>query len=1313
MADCHSHSMNQKLLDSAYFERGFEAGTGGTDAAFGQDRETTLVRNVEEPESYSQSITQVEVSPSVDSCQIFATGGDGATGNRITDDKLRRPMCLSLDEARIYTPTTGNHRRACGAEVTGLSFPEVSSSWTGRSKLSDDHVNISRLEIFLFRDAALEMYFKDSQSLLMVFRDKQRQRLGSRLSNIIIHYDSNPRRIPIGQANGIEEDARRLVEGGRPTVYPAALFAYDQRAAYGDAGSNDTAGIPPRVTALAFHEREYSHLDVVATGGSDGSISLWAWTTNGTSEGQKAVWEFPMMRTMKLHYQLHYLVLMCLLPCTHLPLGVTLAQGYSSSQQSGQITARNLAMAIYGGTGGAGGTANEQGGAGGTGQGPSIQIYTQSTILGQQLSDAAIPVDCPPPSRFFEGRKEVLLQLSQCFERTSHDEQIVALLHGLRGVGKTQIALKFIASSSQRFEKTFKITASSTETISAGYQGIAKAKQAGHTVNDAMTWLQSTKTEWLILFDNADNPELNLGDYMPHCQHGNILITSRNPTLAIHTGNATRSIQVQDMDEAAATALFHKISSVDQPKNAAYVGLLLKELHFFPLAIVQAAAYISQSPPMQQDMTKYMKLYEQNRQKVLSYKPQQRSWDYEATAFTTWQISFNQLSEPAQKFLQICSFLHFEGITEDIFELAAKYAYKGNLMSPRYDNITAVQKFLQHFQSKKNQWDSWVFGELLRDICSYSLLTQDIKGGLSMHPLVQEWVQLVAQDKIQMLSFTLWLIGMAVASRKDWSSALSLSLHVVHLDRDEFFLHEGLEEDIFHVYRKAGYFSRAVNMAENWRDKTMRINGVDAQETCEAMQCLGLAYNDMGRHADALHLENQVLQMYRQTLGEDHPETVLTMGNLSVIYGELGKHAEALKLGEQVLQICRQTLGEDHPDTILAMSNLAVTYSELGRHADALHLKDQVLEMYRRTLGEDHPETGLAKGNLARTYSELGRHADALELEEPLLEIRSQTLGKDHPKTVLTMGNLATTYSELGKHTEALRLREQVLEMYTQTPGKDHPDTIKAMGNLAVTYSRLGRHAEALKLKEQVLEIRRQTLGEDHSNTLLAMGNLAATYGELGKYAEALNLEEQVLEIRRQTLGEDHPDTLLAMGNLAVTYSELGRHADALHLKDQVLQMHRQSLGEDHPKTTLAMGNLARTYSAIGRHVDALILEEDVLKMETKHLGSDHSDTILAQYYLALTHLCLENWQQAHTNFQEVYEKQLLHLGQDHPHTIRTMSYLSQCEDQVAVVQSMHNPVTLPRKHFLPKKPLVLTMIDEEQGGLEEEKVHVLDNEVD
>ncbi|KAG2346496.1 beach-domain-containing protein [Suillus weaverae] len=52
------------------------------------------------------------------------------------------------------------------------------------------------------------------------------------------------------------------------------------------------------ITSLAFHEREYSHLDILATGHGDGSITLWTWNADGTPAGMQAQWEFVEVRRM-------------------------------------------------------------------------------------------------------------------------------------------------------------------------------------------------------------------------------------------------------------------------------------------------------------------------------------------------------------------------------------------------------------------------------------------------------------------------------------------------------------------------------------------------------------------------------------------------------------------------------------------------------------------------------------------------------------------------------------------------------------------------------------------------------------------------------------------------------------------------------------------------------------------------------------------------------------------------------------------------------------------------------------------------------
>ncbi len=106
------------------------------------------------------------------------------------------------------------------------------------------------------------------------------------------------------------------------------------------------------------------------------------------------------------------------------------------------------------------------------------------------------------------------------------------------------------------------------------------------------------------------------------------------------------------------------------------------------------------------------------------------------------------------------------------------------------------------------------------------------------------------------------------------------------------------------------------------------------------------------------------------------------MSNLAITYGDLGRRADALALQEKVLEFRRRVLPEDHPhigavDGISgfawvdcdafgiagsAMHNLAISYADLGRHADALALKEQVLEFRRRVLPKDHPDIGEVDG---------------------------------------------------------------------------------------------------------------------------------------------------------------------------------------------------------------------------------------------------------------------------------------------------------------------------------------------------------------
>jgi tetratricopeptide (TPR) repeat protein len=81
------------------------------------------------------------------------------------------------------------------------------------------------------------------------------------------------------------------------------------------------------------------------------------------------------------------------------------------------------------------------------------------------------------------------------------------------------------------------------------------------------------------------------------------------------------------------------------------------------------------------------------------------------------------------------------------------------------------------------------------------------------------------------------------------------------------------------------------------------------------------------------------------------------MHNLAIRYSEAGRRPEALRLTEQVVQLYKNKLGEDHPDTLGSMHNLATRYSEAGRRPEALRLTEQVVQLRKNKLGADHPDT--------------------------------------------------------------------------------------------------------------------------------------------------------------------------------------------------------------------------------------------------------------------------------------------------------------------------------------------------------------------
>ncbi|KAJ6564795.1 hypothetical protein B0H19DRAFT_1233545 [Mycena capillaripes] len=719
--------------------------------------------------------------------------------------------------------------------------------------------------------------------------------------------------------------------------------------------------------------------------------------------------------------------------------------------------------------------------------------------------------NCPPPSRIFLGRQIILDKMHHFFTPNSGKQQIY-VLYGLGGAGKTQISLKFIEKSTHFVDKNF-VDASTTETIETGLKKIATVKNVGNSSQEALQWFATKHKEWLLFFDNADDPNLNVNDFLPLCSHGNIIITSRNPELRGYGGSYSF---VTDMDEDEAVALLLQSARCDvSPANKGIAAEIVKVLGYLPLAIVQAGAFILKSGALDS----YLDLYTKNQARLLSEKPVQSHDNYARTVYTTWQMSFEKLSPPAAMFLQLCSFLHRDGISEDIFSRAATYEFLS--WGPSRQELQRPLDFLSQFLGSTGEWDSLRFLEVTNEIRAYSLINFDPESrAFSIHPLVHSWCRNMINDPEPYHSIMVAVIGMSSTQIPENDRELTSLKLISHVDS---LLHK------------------------------------NPQVAAEFDREYGRLYYHSQRYKQAAELFVKVLEKQRELLGDDHPDTDWALQYLAITYNELGNLKEAEKLQDLFLEKKRNLLGEDHPKTLDFMHNLADTFFRSGQHQKAEELQVIVLEKQRKLRGEDHPKTLDAMHNLANTLSNLGQLQKAEELQVIVLEKQRKLLGEDHLDTLDAMYNLAATFANSGQLQKAEELQVIVLEKRSKLLGEDHPNTLSTMYNLAITFSESGQHQKAEELQVVVLEKRRKLLGEDHLDTLKAMDSLSVTYHRLQKFQKAEELQLAVVEKYRKVFGDNHPDTLRTMQNLADTYRSLGKRVEAKELKNLIAAIKKAS----------------------------------------------------------------------------------------------------------------------------------------------------------
>jgi hypothetical protein len=126
---------------------------------------------------------------------------------------------------------------------------------------------------------------------------------------------------------------------------------------------------------------------------------------------------------------------------------------------------------------------------------------------------------------------------------------------------------------------------------------IAIAKDLGSSAEGAKEALQvlaRTKENWLLILDNADDPETNYQDYITPGTYGSILITSRLDDLKHYSPDSTKYLGGLEIKYAKPILL--QAAHVDPERwqsHDARTQEAIKTLGSHTLAIIQAGAYIA------------------------------------------------------------------------------------------------------------------------------------------------------------------------------------------------------------------------------------------------------------------------------------------------------------------------------------------------------------------------------------------------------------------------------------------------------------------------------------------------------------------------------------------------------------------------------------------------------------------------------------------------------------------------------------------------------------------------------------------------
>ena len=673
----------------------------------------------------------------------------------------------------------------------------------------------------------------------------------------------------------------------------------------------------------------------------------------------------------------------------------------------------------------------------------------------------------------------------------------VRVVHGLGGCGKTRLALEVASQLQERGAEVWWVSAADQSRLVAGMRTVARRVgltdaelQYGDSADLLWQRLAGRQQEWLLVIDNADDPQLlagpdgSVGDGTGWLRPlrsaaGIVLVTSRDgqasswgPWCDLHR------VAVLAPGEAAQILLDHA-GGHQELGSAEEAEALARRLGRLPLALKIAGSFLAESmavpvalaaQSLARTYSQYLAAVESGQFEMVfpapsagELTPEQARQVIGRTRDLTLDLLTARQMPEARRVLRLLACLADAPIP---YELVLN---PGTLRdSPLLEGINGPRLW-----------------QILKTLAGFGLI--DLISGdadklavIRLHPLVRDTSHPGAGDldeREAYLTLATQLLRRATqqAGKPEdpaiWPIWQALTPHVIYT------------------------FDVAAASSDCPNETAIAASDAAA---------LAVRYQSaQGLYSQAEEVERKIVTLRLRVLGADNLSTLAARHALAYEMAERGDHAGAEAEYRDILAVSLRVLGAHHPDTLDTRHELAYEMAERRDHAGAEAEYRDILTAKLRVLGADHPDTLAARHALAYLMAERGDHAGAEAEYRDVLTAKLRVLGADHAHTLTTRHGLAREMAARGDHAGAEAEYRDVLTARLRVQGADHPDTLAARHGLAGEMAARGDHAGAEAEYRDVLTARLRVLGADHPDTLTTRHGLAREMAARGDHAGA------------------------------------------------------------------------------------------------------------------------------------------------------------------------------------------------------------------